>query len=246
MVGSDRGNKRNEKLMYNGGVIHVVVRQMCIEFEPGYYMGVVYQRIGMKVLYSTKKATLMAKLTMYGRMVDFSSRGKTLNKFLRKSATLPRWGILTNNHDTMTLKLMGSLGRAFMYCPGVQWWDRNTSTAITRLLYDSLIKSPLHTNLDEVSSIYIVEIARHLSDYDNQHPFLIGALADVIENACHVRQLSVEELIAIKAYFETLLNRHRLFGYGLNRLFMHYVSQDTWFLDIFWRDIEVGAQKYQK
>ncbi|KAF8518858.1 hypothetical protein BU17DRAFT_90661 [Hysterangium stoloniferum] len=245
------------------------------KISPSYYVGLALEiglaleRIGTRILYPAKKATLMARLTLYGRMMDFSSRDKVLNKFLRKSASLPRWGIviqrsidlsrpiyplqireqasrilgdfwlccdeiqLRNNRDTMTLKLIASLGRAFICCPGAQWWDRNNMpAAITSSLYNTLIELPLHTNLDNVSSIFIVKVAHYLSDPHNQHPLLIGALADVIENVCHVRQLSVEELIAIRAYFETWLNQHGLFGYRLHRLFMHCVSQDTWFLDI--------------
>ncbi|KAF8514123.1 hypothetical protein BU17DRAFT_94837 [Hysterangium stoloniferum] len=191
-----------------------------IEIGPGYYGGVALERVAMRILYNAKMVTLTARLTVYGRMVDFSSRDKVINKFLQKSATLPRWGIviqgcidlsrpiyplqireqasrilgdfwlccdeiqLRNNRDTMTLKLIASLGRAFTYCPGAQWWDRNNmSTPITSSLYNSLIELPLHTNLEKVSSIFIVIIARYLSAPDNQHPLLIGALADVIENS---------------------------------------------------------------
>ncbi|KAF8500003.1 hypothetical protein BU17DRAFT_102631 [Hysterangium stoloniferum] len=246
------------------GVVTPFHTTSSIEIVPNYYA---MESVGTRILHNAKKATWMARLTVYGRMMDFSSRDKVFNKFLRKSATLSRWGIiiqgcvdllrpvyplqireqasriigdlwlcydeiqLRNNRDTMALKLMASLGRAFTCCPGAQWWD-NLSTAITSSLYISLIKLPLHTNLDEVSSIFIVEIAHYLSDPDNQHPLLIGALVDVIESVCHVRSLSVEELIAIRAYFETRLNQQGLFSHRLHRLFMHCVSQDTWFLDI--------------
>ncbi|KAF8514120.1 hypothetical protein BU17DRAFT_94833 [Hysterangium stoloniferum] len=239
-----------------------------MRYNGPYHIRVALENVGIWVLHNAGKARLMARLIVYGRMVDLLSRNKVLNKFLHKSATLPRWGRiiqesidslrptyplqiqeqasrilgdfwlcydeiqLTNNRDTMTLKLIASLGRAFICCPGVQWRDTNTSAVITSLLYNSLIKSPLHTNLDEISSAFVMGISRYLSDPDNQHPLLIGALADVIENVCHVRQLSVEELLAIRAYFETWLNQHGRFGYRLHRLFMHCVSQDTWFLNI--------------
>ncbi|KAF8518857.1 hypothetical protein BU17DRAFT_66252 [Hysterangium stoloniferum] len=197
------------------------IEESLFETRPAHYFGFKLKNVAGKVLSNARKAGLMAKLTMYGRMVDFSSQGKTLNKFLRKSTTLPRWVVviqdsinllsptyplqireqasrilrdfwlcydkiqLTHNRDTMALKLIASLGRAFICCPGVQLRDTNTSGVITSLLYNSLIKSPLHTNLDEISSAFVLGVSRYLSDPDNHHPLLIDALADVIENVCH-------------------------------------------------------------
>ncbi|KAF8514115.1 hypothetical protein BU17DRAFT_94818 [Hysterangium stoloniferum] len=215
-----------------------------IEIEPGYHFGLSLERVGRQVLYNAKVAGWMAKLTMYGRMVNFSSRDKTLNKLLRKSATLPRWGIviqesiellrpsyppqirgqaarilgdfwlcydeipLTNNRDTMTLKLMASLGRAFTCCPGAQWWDRNTSSAITSLLYSFLVQSRLHTNLNEVSSAFVMGIAYYLSDPDTQHPLLIGALVDVIENVCHTVWLRITSAFHALRFPGHMVSKH--------------------------------------
>ncbi|KAF8518865.1 hypothetical protein BU17DRAFT_90670 [Hysterangium stoloniferum] len=158
----------------------------------------------------------------------------------------------------MALKLIASLGRAFKSCPGVQWWDSDTSTAIKSVLYGSLIKSPLPANLDEVSFTFIVEIARYLSDPDNQHPLLIGVLLDIIENVWHVRQLSLKELIAIRAYCKTCLNRRGHFDHRLHRLFMQCVSQDetlaqstkiavsffrNWTSPLLWTQAERGSEE---
>ncbi|KAF8514111.1 hypothetical protein BU17DRAFT_94815 [Hysterangium stoloniferum] len=139
---------------------------------------------------------------------------------------------LMNNRHTMTLKLIASLGHTFT---GARWWDTNTSTAITSTLYNSLMKSPLHIRSDEVASEFIVDIAQYLADIGpgNHDPFLIGALADIVENVCHVRPLSVKELLAIRGYFEFWLNRQQGSpGHRLHRLFMHCGSQDTWLRDI--------------
>ncbi|KAF8518866.1 hypothetical protein BU17DRAFT_90671 [Hysterangium stoloniferum] len=251
------------------GCLSVYHTPSNIEIIPGYYdVGVVFEKVSMRLLHHGRMARLMAKLIVYGRMVDFSSRDKVLNKFLHKSATLPSWGRviqesidllrptyplvirekasrilgnfwlcydeiqLTNNHDTMTLKLIASLVRAFICCPGAQWWDTNTSTLITTSLYNSIIKSPLHSNLDEVSSAFVMHISRYLSHPHNQYPLLIGPLADVIENRCH--SLLHDLLESTQTFWLRITS-----AFHALRFPGHMVSRHIW------RGIEVGAQEYQ-
>jgi hypothetical protein len=95
---------------------------------------------------------------------------------------------------------MACLGYTFTWCPGVPWSEGDTSAAITSSLYQTVTKSPLHTNFDEVASTFIVQIARSLSCLGSQD--LVIGLAYIVANICRVRQLSVKELMAIKGYFE--------------------------------------------
>ncbi|KAF8514119.1 hypothetical protein BU17DRAFT_68537 [Hysterangium stoloniferum] len=130
---------------------------------------------------------------------DMLNRGKTPNKFLRKFATLPTWGMVIQESIDL-LSVIGS--RLHM----LSWRSMVGLAVITSLLYNFFIKSTLHTNLDEVSSAFAVRISRYLSDPVNQHPLSIGALADVIDNVCHTLAQSTKIAVSLFINLEMLEN----------------------------------------
>ncbi|KAF8527149.1 hypothetical protein BU17DRAFT_61779 [Hysterangium stoloniferum] len=197
---------------------------------PGYYCGVGMERVGRNVLHNAKIAALMAKLMIYKRMACGEDRA--FNNLMRKHLTLRRIGkVIQETIDLMRPtyprqirqqasvilvwfwhpsviqgriegQLMTELGFAFLWCPGTRWGDRDQPSAMTSSLYNAVIKSPLHTNLNEVASAFVLQIAGYLSCPCHSRTFLLAGLGFIVEQTCHMRQLSVEELTAIRGCIE--------------------------------------------
>ncbi|KAF8503854.1 hypothetical protein BU17DRAFT_101698 [Hysterangium stoloniferum] len=238
-----------------------------LEISPGYYCGVGLERVGRTVLHNAKTAALMAKLMVYKRMVYGHDKAfkKLIRKHLTlrrigiviqetidlMRPTYPRqirhqaslvlglfWDSLGWRNKGHTANLMAYLGSAFHACPGARWEDRDrTSTAITSSLYNAVIKSPLHTNLNEVSSAFILQIAGYLSCPCHSRTYLLARLGSLVEQICHMRQLSVEELTAIRGFIEFWVQQqncsHRRSLYGSPiELLMLCMREDAWFQDI--------------
>ncbi|KAF8521066.1 hypothetical protein BU17DRAFT_65037 [Hysterangium stoloniferum] len=53
------------------------------------------------------------------------------------------------------------------------------------LFYNTAAKPPLNTNLDDVASTFIMQIARNLSTFDGQDTSLIGRFAYIVETISH-------------------------------------------------------------
>ncbi|KAF8527135.1 hypothetical protein BU17DRAFT_61770 [Hysterangium stoloniferum] len=159
-----------------------------LEISPGYYCGVGLETVGRTVLHNAKTAALMAKLMVYKRIVHGHDRA--FKKLIRKHLTLRRIGIRRNEGHA---NLMTYLGSAFYWCPGARWEDRDrTSTAITSSLYNAVIKSPLHTNLNEVASAFILQIAGYLSCPCHSRTYLLAELWYIVEQTCHRSSLRLE------------------------------------------------------
>ncbi|KAF8512449.1 hypothetical protein BU17DRAFT_96318 [Hysterangium stoloniferum] len=234
-----------------------------LEISPGYYCGVGLERVGRTVLHNAKTAALMAKLMVYKRMVHGHDRA--FRRLIRKHLTLRRIGILIQETidlmrptyprrireqaqvvigtlwDSRDIKwtnqgrLMTYLAWAFSWCPGAGWEDRDrTSTAITSSLYNAVMKSPLDTNLNEVA---FLQIAGYLSFPCHSRTYLLDELGYIVELTCHVRQLSVEDLIAIRGCIEFWVqpqnysHRRSLFG-SPGQLLVCCMHEDSWFRDI--------------
>ncbi|KAF8513499.1 hypothetical protein BU17DRAFT_95374 [Hysterangium stoloniferum] len=115
------------------------------------------------------------------------------------------------------------------------------STAITSSLYNVLVKSPLHTNLDEVASTFIIHIAHYSSEshyvsgFDWRLP--LSPLTYIVEGICDMRPLSVKELTAIRGCIEFWLQpeyqtrRLSLYEYPIP-LLVCSIQQDAWFREI--------------
>ncbi|KAF8527152.1 hypothetical protein BU17DRAFT_82009 [Hysterangium stoloniferum] len=167
----------------------------------------------------------------------------TYPRQIRQQASLVSelfWGssVIRRRKEGDTANFMAYLAYAFYWCPGARWEDRDRpSTAITSSLYNAVIKSPLHTHLNEVASAFILQIAGYLSCPCHSRTFLLAELGDIVEQTCHVRQLSVEELTAIRGCIEFWVQAHNyshrrsLFGSPIPLLgcCMH---EDSWFRDI--------------
>ncbi|KAF8527131.1 hypothetical protein BU17DRAFT_81904 [Hysterangium stoloniferum] len=236
-----------------------------LEISPGYYCGVGLERVGRTVLHNAKTAALMAKLMIYKRMV-YGNDGAFI-RLIRKHLTPPRLGIVIQETiDLMrptyprqirqqaslvselfwsssvirrrkTTKLMAYLASAFNLCPGARWEDRDRpSTAITSSLYNAVIKSPLHTNLKEVASAFILQIAGYLSSFCKPTCLLLQ-LEYIVDQTCHVRQLSVKELTAIRGCIEFWVQPHnyshrRSLLVSPMQLLVRCIHEDAWFRDI--------------
>ncbi|KAF8512445.1 hypothetical protein BU17DRAFT_69236 [Hysterangium stoloniferum] len=183
-----------------------------LEISPGYYCGcwkfklsclkffsgVGLERVGRTVLHNAKTAALMAKLMVYKRMVqghDRAFKRPTYPRRIREQAQVVI-GTLWDSRDikwTTQGRLMTYLAWAFSWCPGAGWEDRDrTSTAITSSLYNAVIKSPLETNLNEVASALILQIAGYLSFPCHSRTYLLDELGYIVEHTCHRISLRLE------------------------------------------------------
>ncbi|KAF8507413.1 hypothetical protein BU17DRAFT_100511 [Hysterangium stoloniferum] len=156
--------------------------------------------------------------------------GVVLHQFCDSSVIQRRSGGRTAN-------LLAMLGSAFYWCPGARWHDRDRpSTAITSSLYNAVIKSPLHTNLKEVVSAFILQIAGYLSCFCKPTCLLLH-LEYIVDQTCHVRQLSVKELTAIRGCIEFWVQPHnyshrRSLLVSPMQLLVHCMHEDAWLRDI--------------
>jgi hypothetical protein len=103
---------------------------------PGYYAGVNLERIGMKILYNTKKAKLMANLMVYEQIARRLHRDEALDRFLVCCIPQDAWlrDIAGAGEGTiaLTLKLIAGSSDLEFTCTTV--CPLNTVTILTRLL----------------------------------------------------------------------------------------------------------------
>ncbi|KAF8527136.1 hypothetical protein BU17DRAFT_61771 [Hysterangium stoloniferum] len=211
-----------------------------LEISPGYYCGVGLETVGRTVLHNAKTAALMAKLMIYKRMVyghdrafkklirkhltpprlgigDHRLNATTYPRQIRRQASLGSgrfWdsSVIRRRNEDHSAKLIAHLGSAFNLCPGARWYDRDrTSTAITSSLYNAVIKSPLHTKLNEVASAFILQIAGYLSCPCRSRTYLLADLGYIVEQTCH--RSSLRLAVALNSGYNRT-SRHHIISSG--------------------------------
>ncbi|KAF8509001.1 hypothetical protein BU17DRAFT_99324 [Hysterangium stoloniferum] len=213
------------------------------EIGPGYFCGLALERVGSTILYYSKVSLFLVKLSLYRQIVNpwllYEKTGRfygppsaqSLGIILQETADLMRpsyplyiqkrasnvFGMRTmirdgHRGDDCIQIILDWLGDAFR-CSG----EDHVSPEIMSALYRNLTSVPLHVHYDEVLSNFIVILARYLSSWGRDYDSLPYTLRHLIENVCHLRKLSFEELNSIHDYLESWLRQQSNSRWSYNR-----------------------------
>ena len=132
------------------------------------------------------------------------TRPNTLSLF--RSIAFFKW---LRNHTMYRFVLILSLGYLFGDCFGTHQWSSHLP--ITSSLYKAVVELPLHTHCDEVASTFLVQTMRYCRGHfdDPSHTCQFHHIYFVvIDEILRVRNLSSEEVVAIRDFYEFWLQRY--------------------------------------
>ncbi|KAF8512738.1 hypothetical protein BU17DRAFT_95962 [Hysterangium stoloniferum] len=218
------------------------------EIEPGYFCGLVQERIGRIFLYHSKVALSFVKLLFYDRKVNrhYEVAGRLYKRpsarmlgiILQETVDLMRssYPICIRERASGLFRTLPLLrGRwddhIILECLGYAFRDSTRDHVprdIISALYWNLMREQLHIHYEEVLSTFVVIFARYLAASWELDHFPLSTFAFLAANLCYLRKLSFKELDAIHDYLEFWLQKRSSYG-NRDRLdfICHHMSVST-------------------
>ncbi|KAF8509012.1 hypothetical protein BU17DRAFT_99337 [Hysterangium stoloniferum] len=226
------GSRPNRNLNFDWGASETNTDPE-VEIGTGYFCGLALERVGSTILYCSKVSLLLAKLSLYGQIVNhWSIYGNTGRRYKRPS--VQRLGIILQetadlmrpSYPLYIRKRASNVFGGRTWIPGgyreddyiqiiLEWLghvfrrsgENHVSPEIMSALYRNLTSAPLHVHYNEVLSNFIVILARYLSSWEWDYDSLPWALTHIVFNLCCLRELSFQELNAVHDYLESWLQQ---------------------------------------
>ncbi|KAF8509005.1 hypothetical protein BU17DRAFT_70620 [Hysterangium stoloniferum] len=176
------------------------------EIGPGYFCGLALERVGRTILYHSKVALFLAKLSFYKQVVN---RGGPVRRRPSKRLSAQRLGIILQetvdlmrpSYPPYIRQRASSVFGTFHHDPEahrrddctqlvLEWlvsvFDYERSPEIMSALYENLTSAPLHIHYDKVLSNFVVILARYHTGSWEDHSGLTFELANLMGYLCRL------------------------------------------------------------
>ncbi|KAF8525532.1 hypothetical protein BU17DRAFT_83776 [Hysterangium stoloniferum] len=214
-----------------------------VEIGPGYFCGLALERVGRTILYHSKVAVLLVKLSFYRQIVNCwplyghighykRPSAQNLGIILQETADLmrPSYPVYIRKRASNVFGRITVIPDGFRGHHSIQiileWLgeafrcsqEDDVSPEIMSALYRNLISAPLHIHYDEVLSNFIVILARYLTgSWERDYDSLPYTFTHTVQFVRHLRKLSSKELNAIHDYLESWLQQQSNSRWSYNK-----------------------------